>query len=141
MKEKSKSGKKLEIRKQRYFSEAFKKSKVEELVKKEVSIQEICDLYGVSRQSVYKWLYLYSPHHQKGTKQIVEMESESRRSKILLERVAELEGVIGRKQLTIDYLEKLIEVAGVELGYDLKKTFGPNLSNGFDVIQESMPTK
>lgn len=138
---KSKFKKPLEIRKQRYFSEAFKKSKIAQLVNKEVSMLEICELYGVSRQSVYRWLYLYSPHHQKGTKHIVEMESEGRRSKLLLERVAELEGVIGRKQLTIDYLEKLIEIASTELGYDLKKNFGPNSSNGSDVIERSTPTE
>jgi transposase len=141
MKNKSKTKSELVIRKQRYFSEVFKKSKVEELVNKEVTIQEICELYRVSRQSVYKWLYRYSPHHQKGTKQIVEMESETRRSKLLLERVAELERVVGRKQLTIDYLEKLIELAGSELGCDLKKTFGPNSSNGSVAIETSTPTK
>lgn len=141
MKKKSKSVERLEIRKQRYFSETFKKSKVAELTAKQITMREICEIYGVSRQSVYTWLYRYSPHHEKGTNQIVEMESESKRSKLLLERVAELEGVIGRKQLTIDYLEKLIEIAGVELGCDLKKTFGHNSSNGSGVIEPPTPTK
>lgn len=140
MKKQSKSDKRLEIRKQRYFSETFKRSKVKELTEKQITISEICELYKVSRQSVYNWLYRYSPHYEKGTNQIIEMESEARRSKLLLERVAELEGVIGRKQLTIDYLEKLIEVAGTELGYDLKKTFGPNSSSGSVVTEQSTPT-
>ncbi len=139
MKKQSKS-KRLEIRKQRYFSEPFKKSKVKELTEKQITINEICELYNVSRQSVYNWLYRYSPHYEKGTNQIIEMESEARRSKLLLERVAELEGVIGRKQLTIDYLEKLIEVAGTELGYDLKKTFVPNSSSGSVVTEQTTPT-
>jgi transposase len=103
-------------------------------------MKEICELYKVSRQSVYTWLYRYSPHYEKGTNQIIEMESEARKSKLLLERVAELEGVIGRKQLTIDYLEKLIDVAGKELGYDLKKTFGPNSSNGSGVTERTTAT-
>jgi len=140
MKKQSKTSKPLEIRKQRYFSETFKKAKVKELTNKEVSIREICELYGVSRQSVYNWLYQYSPHHKKGTIQVVEMESESRRSKLLLERVAELEGVVGRKQLTIDYLEKLIDIAGKELGYDLKKNSGLNSSNGSVVTDQPTDT-
>jgi len=68
------------------------------------------------------------------------MESESRRSKLLLERVAELEGVVGRKQLTIDYLEKLIDIAGKELGYDLKKNSGLNSSNGSVVTDQPTDT-
>jgi transposase-like protein len=140
MKKQSKSGNPLEIRKQRYFSETFKRAKVKELTEKQITMKEICELYKVSRQSVYTWLYRYSPHYEKGTNQIIEMESEARKSKLLLERVAELEGVIGRKQLTIDYLEKLIDVAGKELGYDLKKTFGPNSSNGSGVTERTTAT-
>lgn len=140
MKKQSRTGKPFEIRKQRYFSEEFKRVKVKELTEKQITIREICELYKVSRQSVYTWLYRYSPHYEKGTNQIIEMESESRKSKLLLERVAELEGVIGRKQLTIDYLEKLVDVAGRELGYDLKKTFGPNSLNGSGVTDQSTPT-
>jgi transposase-like protein len=140
MKKQSKSGNPFEIRKQRYFSETFKRAKVKELTEKQITMKEICELYKVSRQSVYTWLYRYSPHYEKGTNQIIEMESEARKSKLLLERVAELEGVIGRKQLTIDYLEKLIDVAGKELGYDLKKTFGPNSSNGSGVTERTTAT-
>lgn len=140
MKKQSKSDKRLEIRKQRYFSETFKRSKVKELTEKQITMSEICELYKVSRQSVYNWLYRYSPQYEKGTNQIIEMESEARKSKLLLERVAELEGVVGRKQLTIDYLEKLIEVAGTELGYDLKKTFVPTSSSGSVVTEQTTPT-
>lgn len=125
MKKKSKSGSELKIRRVRYFSKSFKKDKINDLVNKRISMKEICDLYGVSRQSVYNWLYQYSPHHKLGTKQVVEMESEGKKNKLLNERIAELESVIGRKQLTIDYLEKLIELSSIEMGYDLKKKFGP----------------
>ena len=47
---------KLLIRRQRYFSDTFKKEKVQDLIEKRISIKEICDLYEVSRASVYKWL-------------------------------------------------------------------------------------
>jgi len=51
----------------------------------------------------------------------MEMDSEQYRSKALEKRVAELEAAVGRKQLEIDYLNKLIEIAGKDLGADLKK--------------------
>ena len=49
------------------------------------------------------------------------MESEALKTKTLLERNAELERIIGQKQLKIDYLEKLIEIASEDLKIDLKK--------------------
>jgi hypothetical protein len=49
------------------------------------------------------------------------MESESTKTKKLLERNAELERFIGQKQLEIEYLQKTIELASEEVGYDLKK--------------------
>lgn len=136
----SKKGDLLKIRQQRYFSESFKKQKVKELVNKTLSIRDVCELYDVSRSSVYQWIYKYSVHHSKGTNQIVEMESEASKTRALKQRVAELERVIGRKQLTIDYLEKLIEIASEELGYDLKKNYVPQPSNGFDATGKNTPT-
>jgi len=130
----------LNIRQQRYFSESFKKQKVKELVHKTLSIRDVCELYDVSRSAVYKWIYKYSVHHTKGTNQIVEMESEASKTRALKQRVAELERVIGRKQLTIDYLEKLIDLASEELGYDLKKNSVPPPSNGSDATGETTPT-
>ena len=51
------------------------------------------------------------------------MESESHKTKELLKRIAELESVIGRKQMEIDYLDKLVEISSKELKVDLKKNF------------------
>ena len=41
-------------------------------------------------------------------------------------RIKELEGVMGRKQLRIDYLKKLIDIAKEELDLDIKKTAPPH---------------
>lgn len=126
---------KLEIRKARIFSNAFKKQKVKELIQKQISIAELCRLYGISRTSVYKWLYKYSPHYQQKTKLVVEMESESQKTKLLLHRVSELEQIIGQKQLELDYLNKLLELGSQELGFDVKKKFSALLSNGLEGIK------
>lgn len=124
---------KLEIRPVRLFSEEFKKEKVRELVEKQITVTELKRQYGISRASVYRWLYLYSPHHQQGTRIVVEMESESNKSKRLQQRVWELERIIGQKQLEIDFLGKLLELGSEELGFDLKKNFSIKLSNGIDI--------
>lgn len=127
----------LEIRKVRYFSESFKREKVDQLVGKQISIQELSKLYGVSRTSIYKWLYKYSLHHKKGLKQVVEMESEGLKTKKLLTKISELEGILGRKQIELDFNAKVLDLLSEELGYDVKKKYEQTLSNGFANIQKN----
>lgn len=131
---------KLEIKTVRHFSEEFKKSKVKELVEKRITVTELSRLYGVTRNAVYKWLYKYSAHHEKRTTLVVEMESESFKTKRLQQQVAELERIVGKKQLEIDFLEKLLELGSEELGFDLKKNFRSKLSSGIDGAKENTPT-
>lgn len=114
----------------RTFSEPFKRSKVKDLDAGILTIQELSESYGVSRTAIYKWLYKYSPHHKEGSKQVVEMESEARKTARLKARVSELEQIIGQKQLELDFLHKLIELASEDLGYDLKKSIEQRRSNG-----------
>jgi transposase len=125
----------LQIREQRYFSEAFKRQKVEDLLSKRTSVQQTCDLYGVSRTSVYKWIYLYSPHHSQKSRQVVEMESESNKTEFFQNRVAEMERIVGQKQLEIDFLNQLLLIASEELGFDVKKNFSTAPLNGIAAIK------
>ena len=132
--------KKLEIRKIRQFSVSFKQQIVERLVNKQLKVLDVSRLYKVSRSSVYNWLYKYSPHHHQGTKLVVEMESEAFKTKALLDQVADLERVVGRKQLEIDYWKKLVELSSEELQIDLKKNFDMKQSNGSGSTPDSTNT-
>lgn len=127
----------FEIKKRRTFSETFKRQKVSDIEHKVITIKEICELYNVSRTAVYKWLYKYSPHYQQGTIQVVQMESEAEKTKLLQSRVLELEAALGRKQLENEYLNKLIELADKELKVDLKKNYEPQLLNGIVTIKKN----
>ena len=138
---KGQSESKLEIRTRRYFSETFKKEKVQELIDKRTTIQKLSDLYGLSRTSVYNWLYQYSPHYEQKSRQVVEMESESQKTQFYQNRVAELERIVGQKQLEIDFREKLIALASAELGIDLKKNFSTQVLNGSVSIASPGSTK
>lgn len=119
-KEQNGSSEKFQARTVRTFSDEFKRSKVKEIIEKKLKISDLCKLYEVSYQAVYRWIYKYSPSSP-GTKMVVEMESESKKALELQKLVADLERKVGQKQLHIDYLEMLIEVASTHLGYDLKK--------------------
>jgi hypothetical protein len=70
-----------------------------------------------------QWLNKYSRHLQSGKSLVIQIESEQYRSKELEKKVAELEAAVGRKQIEIDFLNKLIEIVGDELKVDLKKNF------------------
>jgi transposase len=109
-------------------------------------------LYSISRTTVYKWLAKYSVHYHKETKMVVQagcrpMESETYKLQSVLQRQAEcrpaeLERIIGQKQMEIDwaalrYLNKLLEIGSHELKIDLKKSFSTQLSTGFPPIKEN----
>lgn len=135
------SDKKLEIRTKRIFSEEFKRQKVQMLVSKKISIKELIALYQISRTTVYRWLYRYSPHHNKGSVQVVQMASEEAKNLALLRQIADLERVVGQKQLEIDFLEKMINIASNNLKVDIKKNFDTRPSNGSEKESKNKPSK
>ena len=114
----------------RTFSIEFKKSKVRDLLAKRITAKELSELYKVSRTSIYKWLYLYSDT-EKGTKTVVQMESEQAKTAYYRQRIAELERLYGQKQLEVEYLNKGYELVSEELGFDVKKKYAHLLLNGF----------
>lgn len=119
----SKKSTTLNIRQRRIFSEEFKREKVKELTSNLYSVGSFCKLWGVNKQAVYNWIYKYSPDYKKGTTMVVQKESESFRTNELLVQVAELQRCLGKKQMQLDYLEKLVELASKEYNVDIKKNF------------------
>ena len=63
--------------------------------------------------------------YQRKTILVVQMESEAYKTLRLQQQVAELERVIGQKQMEIDFLNKLLEIGSDEMGFDLKKNSAP----------------
>jgi len=105
----------------RIFSEAIKKKVVKDIETGKVSVRGVSREYDVSNASVYRWLNKYSRHLQSGKKLVLQMDSEAYKSKELEKRILELEAALGRKQLEVDFLNKLIDKGKEELGVDLKK--------------------
>jgi len=57
-------------------------------------------------------------------------QSSSLKLKQLAEKVKELERIVGQKQIKIDYLEKMIDIAKEDLDIDIKKNFNTPQSIG-----------
>jgi transposase len=121
---------KLQIRERRIFSEEVKKKAVKDLTGKRTTIKALMNEHQVSHQTVYRWLYRYSPYHEQKCTLVIQMKSEELKNSELRQRMAELERIVGQKQLEIDFLNKLLEIGSGELGFDLKKSFSPPPLNG-----------
>lgn len=132
---------KKDVRINRYFSEGFKRIKVEEVEKNLTTVWEIGKEYQVSRVAVYKWIYKYSKMRKKGVRQVVEIESDTRKLIGLNEKIRELEQIIGQKQVLLDFHEKMIELAEQEYKVDIKKKFGSKLSAGSGKTETHTPAK
>ena len=128
----SKTKVKLSLRPQRIFSDQLKKKIVKDIEQGKVNVTGACREYAVSITSMYKWLKKFSTHLQSSTTLVMQMDSEQYRSKGLEKKVQELEAALGRKQMEIDYLNKLIEIAGQDIGTDLKKNINmpPSIGTG-----------
>lgn len=140
MSKKSSSNFELHAGHNRQFSESLKQKIVKAIVSKQMKIREASELYGVSRTSIYNWVYLYSTV-KRGTKTVVQMESEATKTSYYRQQVAELERLYGQKQMEVDYLNKLLELASEELGIDLKKKYDPPRWNGSGLTEENTPTR
>lgn len=118
------------VRKRRCYSEEFKKSIVSDFESGKYSVYQLERLHGVSNVSIYQWIYKYSTFNQQGYRVVEKKASSTSKVKDLEKKVKELEAALGRKQITIDYLETMMEVAKDELDIDIKKNFGTPHSKG-----------
>lgn len=116
----------------RYFSEDFKKQKVQEIEHHLTSISEVCKTYEVSRTSVYRWIYKYSLNLKRGTKQVIEAMSDTKKIKELEKRIKELEQLVGQQQMIIQVNEKMIDLAEDYYNIKIKKNSGskPSTTSG-----------
>lgn len=118
------------IKKHRKFSEDFKKNLVNEFEKGMYSVVQLEKLHRINNRTLYSWIYKYSTFNEKGSRIIEMKESSSKKIKDLEKRIKELERTVGLKQIKIDYLDKMIEIAKDELDIDIKKNFDTLQSPG-----------
>lgn len=110
-----------QIRKGLRYDEEFKKAIVSDFEKGKYSVLQLSKLHGIPFQSIYRWIYKFSTFNEKGYR-IVEMKASNiEKVKQLEQKVKELERAVGQKQIKIDYLEKMMEIAEEELNIDIKK--------------------
>lgn len=130
-----KSGKRLKSRK--IYSEDFKLKIVKFYETGEHSVCELEKIYDISNPTIYKWIYKYSKYNKKSVKVVEFKNSEMSKINEMQARIAELEQALGQKQMNIDYLEKMIELAKQEYDIDIKKNSNTPQSGGFKITKKN----
>jgi transposase len=124
-----------EARRRRIFSEDFKRKKVAEIEQKITTIAEVSRQYDVRSNNVDNWMKKYSTNPMKGVRVIVESESDTRKLIELRAKIADLERIIGQKQVQIEFKDKMIELAEETYRVDIKKKFATKPSSGSGTIE------
>jgi len=110
--------------KNRRFSAAFKKEKVDLIDQGKLSVKELSEIYEVSETAVYRWIKKFSKI-ARDERVIVEKTSEAKKNIDLAKKIRELEQSIGQKQLELDYYKSIVELISKEAGEDVKKKYKP----------------
>jgi transposase len=118
---KQKLKKKTHLLQRKVYSEEFRKQIVKDIESGNCTVLQASREYDINRQTVYNWLYNYSHHLKKNKILVVEQQSEQYKRKELEQKLKDLEAIVGRKQIEIDMLNQLIEIANKEYQTDLKK--------------------
>lgn len=128
--------KKVILQSKRVYSEEFKKARVQDYETGELTAGEICSLYKIAPVNIYRWIYKYSVYNKKKVRVVEMSESSTNKVKELQNKIKEMERIIGQKQMNIDYLEKMIELAKERYAIDIKKNYNTPQSNGSAGIEE-----
>ena len=118
------------LRKRRQYSDEFKKQIVADFESGEFSVQQLSRLHGLTRPVIYRWIHKFSTFNEKGYRVVEMKDSSSKKMQELEAKNKELEAALGRKQIQLDYLEKMIELAKSELDIDIKKNYSTPQSTG-----------
>ena len=119
-----------ELKQVRIFSEELRKQIVGQIERGELTVAQAKREYSIGGiQTIYNWLYRYSRTLKKGTRMVMEKDSQEKTSQELRKRIKELEAALGRKSLEADLFRVIVDLASDEYKTDLKKTFGEQASS------------
>ena len=118
------------LSKHRKFSDEFKRQIVNDYESGRYSVFQLSKLHGMSRSMIYNWIHKFSAFNEKGYRVVEMKDSSSKKMQELEAKNKELEAALGRKQIQLDYLEKMIELAKSELDIDIKKNYSTPQSAG-----------
>lgn len=129
----------LAERRRRTFSTSFKKEKVRKIELGLVKISELCKLYDVSSTAIYKWINAYGTQKQP-ERLVMQTASDEKALLELKAKLAELERLIGQKQIEIEFYKKMVDLAEDHYDIDIKKNFSTPPSDTSGRTENNTPS-
>lgn len=124
------------LQKNRRYSDEFKKQIVADFESGKYSVPQLQRLHNIANSLIYGWIYKFSTFNEKGFRVVEMKDSSAKKMKDLEARNKELEAALGRKQIQLEYLEKMIELAKTELDIDIKKNYNTPQSVGSGITKK-----
>lgn len=110
----------LQERRQRRFSENFKKEIVVELESGNLTVRQVSLAYEVKQDNVKRWIHKYGREPlPKGI--LIQSPAEINKLRELEKETVKLKQIIGEQQIKILYLEQIMRLAKEKLGDDFEK--------------------
>ena len=85
-----------------------------------VKVSQISKVYQVTPTAIYKWINKFGSIN-KPERIIVESKSDTQKILALKKRIAELERLLGQKEIELVFKDKMIDIAEDKFGIDIKK--------------------
>ena len=130
--------KKESLRQTRIFSEQVKRDLVKDIESGKCSVLQASKELNVHVSSVYKWIGKYSRYLQNNKRLVVEDKSEAYQTEHLRRKILELEAALGRKQMELDLINKVVDLASEEYKTDLKKSFLKTALSGSGLLKDQV---
>lgn len=115
------------LRQTRQFSPTLKISIVNRIDTGRISPTQVSREYSVSLSTVYRWIYKYSMFNQRGTIMVVDKKTKDQQTEQLKQRIAELERIVGTKQMQLDYYQEYSRGLEKEVPESVKKKWESKL--------------
>jgi len=110
----------LQERRQRRFSENFRKEIVVQIESGELTVRQVSLAYEVKQDNVKRWIHKYGKEPlPKGI--LIQSPTEINKLMELEKESAKLKRIIGEQQIKIIYLEQSMKLAKERLGDDFEK--------------------
>lgn len=109
-------------RDRKVFSESFKRGKVQLIESNKATTGSIANQFDISYTAVYKWVKKYGTL-AKQDRLVIETDSDYLKLKEVEKEKTNLERLVGRQQIRIDYYESLVQAATDHFGEDIEKKF------------------
>ena len=124
----------------RRFNDNFKLEKVREIERGVSRISDICKQYEVTSTNVHRWIHKFGSMKNKSERIIVESQSDAKQLIELKKKIADLERIVGQKQILLDFKEKMIELAEETYKVDIKKKFSDKPSDTTGSTEKDIPS-